>query len=455
MKPIIKIPRDLYEQARVDLLRQHEFAWERVGFFSTRCSKTQTQTIVHCVAYDPVQDDHYIEDSSVGVRIGPKAITEAMGRSLNNSVGQIHVHWHGGKGLPHPSTTDSKELPPVQQSLRNANAKEGHGWMILGNHDAWVSVCLPEEQVPVLESPVTIVGFPTIVNHRDASGHWGKLASGLKKIFKRKKSDGRYHRQSFLGAESESIIGKATVGIIGLGGGGSHIVQQLAHLGFKNFVLCDHDCISKSNLNRLVGGTLADVKAKRLKVAIAERGIKKLHKNANIQSYTSRWEDVPESLMLCDLIFGCVDTFATRRDLEAFCRRHLIPYIDVGMDVHELTVGQYEIYGQVILSMPGKPCMHCMGFLHEDVLSKEAEKYGDAGSNPQVVWPNGILCSAAVGIAVDMLTDWSKKTRGPVYLGFKGGELSLQPDKRLQHLQTHQCSHYPLSQVGDVIIKPL
>src|ERR1017187_2777235 len=406
MKPIIKIPRGLYEQAKADLLRPHEFAWERVGFFSTLYSKTKSRTIVHCVAYHPVQDGHYIEDSSVGVRIGPLAITESMARSLNNSVGQIHIHWHGGSGLPHPSTTDSNELPPVQQSLCNANVNEVHGWMILGNHDAWVSVFLPGEKAPAVECPVTIVGFPTIVNHRDATGHLEKLASGLKKIFKRIKSDGRYHRQSFLGVKSESIIGKATVGIIGLGGGGSHIVQQLGHLGFKNFVLCDHDRISKSNLNRLVGGTLADVKAKRLKVSIAERGIKKLHGDAAVQSHASRWEDMPESLMRCDLIIGCVDTFAARRDLESFCRRHLIPYIDVGMDVHELSAGQYEIHGQVILSMPGKPCMHCLGFLNEDVLSKEAEKYGDAGSNPQVVWSNGILCSAAVGIAVDVLTNW-------------------------------------------------
>src|ERR1017187_627609 len=61
MKPIIKIPRGLYEQAKADLLRPHEFAWERVGFFSTLYGKTKSRTIVHCVAYHPVQDGHYIE----------------------------------------------------------------------------------------------------------------------------------------------------------------------------------------------------------------------------------------------------------------------------------------------------------------------------------------------------------------------------------------------------------
>ena len=37
----------------------------------------------------------------------------------------------------------------------------------------------------------------------------------------------RSSRQSFLGPRAEQIIRPATVGVIGLGGGGSHVVQQL------------------------------------------------------------------------------------------------------------------------------------------------------------------------------------------------------------------------------------
>ena len=41
----------------------------------------------------------------------------------------------------------------------------------------------------------------------------------------------RLDRQSFLGPDSDTILHEATIGVIGLGGGGSHIVQQSAHLG--------------------------------------------------------------------------------------------------------------------------------------------------------------------------------------------------------------------------------
>lgn len=118
-------------------------------------------------------------------------------------------------------------------------------------------------------------------------------------------------------------------------------------------------------------------------------------------------------------IVGCVDTFAGRRDLESFCRRHLIPYIDVGMDVQK-TSGGHEIFGQVILSMPGRPCMHYMGFLTDELLAEEAREYGAAGTRPQVIFANGVICSAAVGVVVDLVTGWSCNSRESVYLNFRG-----------------------------------
>jgi molybdopterin-synthase adenylyltransferase len=53
----------------------------------------------------------------------------------------------------------------------------------------------------------------------------------------------KHDRQSFLGAKSEQNLKRAKVGIIGLGGGGSHVVQQLTHLGVGNYILVDPDMI--------------------------------------------------------------------------------------------------------------------------------------------------------------------------------------------------------------------
>jgi hypothetical protein len=176
---------------------------------------------------------------------------------------------------------------------------------------------------------------------------------------------------------------------------------------------------------------------------------------ARVQALPCRWQDRPELLRTCDLVIGCVDSFAERQELEACCRRYLIPYIDIGMDVHPAGDEPPVMAGQVILSMPGGPCMFCLGFLTEDNLAREAAKYGAVGGRPQVVWPNGVLASTAVGVAVDLLTDWTRSLRGPVYLSYRGNDGTVQPHVRLQYMRPGPCPHYPAGQVGDPIFRRL
>ncbi len=135
------------------------------------------------------------------------------------------------------------------------------------------------------------------------------------------------------------------------------------------------------------------------------------------------------------------------------CRRYLIPYIDIGMDLHQVGDEPPGMGGQVILSMPGGPCMFCLCFLTEEKLALEASRYGAAGGRPQVVWPNGVLASSAVGVAVDLLTDWSRSLRGPVYLSYRGNDGTVTPHVRLTNFRSGPCSHYPPDQVGDPIFK--
>ncbi len=447
----VKLLKTLLDEAVADLHRPHSFAAERVGFFSTNCSSTGKTTLVHCVAYHSVPDEQYLQDHSVGVRIGSAAITDAMARIAVHKVGQVHVHSHGGVGVPSPSGVDSAELPSLGRSLHNVDHGKASGWAILSGNGGWSSIAPPGNSEIGVESAISVVGYPlTIVQHgADRRTRWS-----WRRLFKKRTTlVDRFDRQGFLGPDSDTILACLRVGIVGLGGGGSHMAQQLAHLGITRFVLCDHDRISETNLNRTVSATEADVKRKTKKTAIAERTIRSLHDDADVVK-VEMWETGAELLMRCDIIVGCVDTFGGRRDLEAFCRRHLIPYVDVGMDVQQLGDQKYEIIGQVILSMPGKACMHCMNFLTDEVLAEEARRYGAAGGRPQVVWSNGVLCSAAVGIIADLATGWSRSGRDSIYLNFRGSNLSISDDPRLQYL-LGPCPHYPLIEAGDPTWTPL
>lgn len=265
----------------------------------------------------------------------------------------------------------------------------------------------------------------------------------------------RNSRQSFLGPDLERLLGEVRVGIVGLGGGGSQVVQQLAHVGFLNYVVADPDVVEESNLTRLVGATVQDAEDAVLKVDVAKRLISGLQPDAIVEVVVSRWQESPDTLRSCQIIVGCVDTFAGRRELEAFARRHMAIYLDLGMDVWKGDDGRPVMGGQVCVSIPGKPCMHCLGILTEEDLAKEALEYGAAGGRPQVVWANGILASVAVGRIVDLVTNWTQTQGGPLCWSYDGNRLLVAEHWRSRALESDKCEHYPIHEVGPPVFHTL
>lgn len=253
----------------------------------------------------------------------------------------------------------------------------------------------------------------------------------------------KHNRQSFLGPDSESTIGSARVVVVGLGGGGSHISQQLAHVGVGHLSLIDPDIIDEegTNLNRLIGATEKDVIDRTPKVEIAKRLITSVESRAVVEIFQSPWQDNLEVLRNADVVFGCVDGLLQRRDLEAVTRRYMVPYIDIGMDVHKIATA-YSVGGQVVLSMPGSPCMRCLGIIPENRLAEEAAFYGDAGSRPQVVWSNGVLASAAVGMFMKLITPWTRSNSQAQVLEYDGDEQTLTASEKLRYIDQIECDHY-------------
>jgi len=258
----------------------------------------------------------------------------------------------------------------------------------------------------------------------------------------------RFDRQSFLGPESDQVISELVVGFVGLGGGGSHAVQQYAHLGGRRAVLIDHDIIEASNLNRLVGGTLADVEKSLHKVDIAYRVIRGLAVSPEVEVIKAPWQAALEHLKGCDIIIGAVDSVVAKDELDSFCKRYCIPYIDIGMDVHKRDDGCL-IAGQVVLTTPSGPCLRCLGIVRPEAITKEQEKYGAAGSKPQVVWPNGVLASTAIGLLVQLVCPWHSKGPATNYLVYDGNNHTVSKSPHLQVLNFTRCLHHQTEDVGD------
>lgn len=259
----------------------------------------------------------------------------------------------------------------------------------------------------------------------------------------------RSQRQSFLGADSDRSFSRTVVAIVGLCGGGSHVAPQLAHIGIEGFRLFDPDHVDHTNLNRMLGSTPADADTRRLKTEVIHEQILRVRPSANVELIAKKWQEEHIRLRDCDAVFGCVDSFEQRGQLEAYCRRFLIPYIDIGMDVEKKREGHFNITGQVILSLPDHPCMWCMGFLNKQRMAEEVAQYGNAGDRPQVVWPNGVLASTAVGMFVGVLTPWRALQELVLFVEYDGNRHELRQSNVLSLVNSKACTHYPLSNTGD------
>jgi len=161
MRARVRIPATLYAAALADLKRPHAFAAERVGFMSARVgNRSGDPMLVLATGYEPVADDHYIEDDYVGARINADAIRANMQRILDTGEGSFHVHLHPHRGAPQLSRTDRREIPRLVKSFRPVGPGAAHGIIVLSEDRALGVVWGPGEPEPIEADEITVVEWP-------------------------------------------------------------------------------------------------------------------------------------------------------------------------------------------------------------------------------------------------------------------------------------------------------
>jgi molybdopterin/thiamine biosynthesis adenylyltransferase len=224
----------------------------------------------------------------------------------------------------------------------------------------------------------------------------------------------RLARQSLaIGPRSDSKLARARVAVAGLSGGGSHVVQQLAHAGVGALVLLDDEPVDETNRGRLVGSRHDDDGV--LKTEVMRRLVEGIDPSISIRAVphrTSTREGLA-AIREADIIVACVDRFDARAQINAIARRYLIPLVDIGMTLKSDGESLKVATGQAVLVVPGSACERCMPLLSDAVLDWERkvappgyDRNPDALWDAQVVSMNGVLASQAVSVVLEVLTGY-------------------------------------------------
>lgn len=240
------------------------------------------------------------------------------------------------------------------------------------------------------------------------------------------------HQRQILavGEEAQIRIQQMKVGIVGLGGIGSQVFQQLAHLGVRYFVLIDPDVVEESNRSRLVGSKSEDAKARTPKVAIMKRIAGDIDSRIKIMAIQDSIYNlsVARTLIDVDVVFCCTDNLHSRMVLNRMAFQYLIPLIDLGIDIQASQEGKItSAGGRVMTMLPDGPCLDCMGMLDAQVISDEISSLGEGvlttgayvtGAevpNPSVISLNGVVASLGVTEFLNMLTELESRRGQDTY----------------------------------------
>ena len=156
----------------------------------------------------------------------------------------------------------------------------------------------------------------------------------------------RYQRnREMLTTQQQGQLFHSRVAVIGCGGLGGYVLEELARLGVGELVAIDADCFEEHNLNRQLlssPGTLGQAK-----VAAAAQRLAEINPAVTVRPVKDQFTRAngAELLAGADCVVDAVDNMTARLDLEAVCSDLKIPL------VHGAIAGWY---GHVATVYPGE-----------------------------------------------------------------------------------------------------
>lgn len=372
----------------------------------------------------------YQSRSPRGMSIGSDGYVEALGLAERDGSVPIWLHTHPD-GEPVPSAADKRVDEAIADVFRLRSGSEFYGTLIASPHGEGIDFTgtLQREN-----SDAIPIDRCWLVGDR-----WSLILP-----FDKRSVDAvamsRFDRnvQAF-GEAVQKTIGMLRIAIVGAGGTGSAVAEQLVRLGARDVALVDGDTLSESNLTRVYGSTQAQVG--RMKTSVLARHLKAIAPGVRCSTAATMCtrQKVARTLAGVDLIFGCTDDNAGRLILSRLSTYYLVPVIDLGVLLSSNGEGRLSgIDGRVTILSPGNACLVCRDRIDtaraaaEMKTPMERKRLADEGyapalgrAEPAVVTFTTMVAAAAVNELLERLIGFGHPSRpSEVLLRMHDRELS-------------------------------
>lgn len=361
-----------------------------------------------------IPDAHYERRERSELVIRSEGYVPALGQAEESGCVPIWFHTHPKKSSPSPSKYDKHVDKQISDLFRLRSNNKFYGSLIVSNSNGqlkYTGHIEESHQSYPIDRLLTVGSRFSLYTNNDTASY------SLPDIFDR-------NIRAF-GGDIQSILNNLRITIVGCGGTGSAVAEQLVRLGVRHFLLLDPDTLSTSNTTRVYGSYAKDVG--HLKVDVLADHLRQIAPEAHIETTPKAItiEDVARQIIGTDIVFGCTDDNAGRLILSRLTTYFLLPVIDCGVILTNNPNGRLDgIYGRVTVIHPGSACLVCRNRIDlsransemlpsQERIKRVGEGYAPslAGIEPAVVTFTTMVAAAAVN---ELLERFAKYGADPI-----------------------------------------
>lgn len=299
-----------------------------------------------------VPDEHYVERTPRRMSIASAGWVSALKVAADAGLQPVFLHTHPADD-PTPSKLDDRVDEALAEPFRTRARVDRYASFILGGD---------VERPTFMGRVVSHKGTASSITRVRVVGRRLRLLPAFDNT-EAAAADQQVHDRQIraFGSAGQRTLAQLRVGVVGAGGTGSAVIEQLIRLGVRDIVSIDDDVITSTNVSRVYGSSVSD--EDRLKVEVAEDNAARIGLGTDVKPYEGRIDKRAqlELLRQCDVVFGCTDDHTGRWNLSALSFYYLIPTIDMGVAIDAPEERVRSITGRVTYVSPGEPCLICRG----------------------------------------------------------------------------------------------
>lgn len=201
--------------------------------------------------------------------------------------------------------------------------------------------------------------------------------------------------------EQQLALADRSALIIGCGGLGGYVIEELARIGVGHITVTDGDVFNESNLNRQlfctaenIGQSKAEAAAERIRIVNPDVELTAIAQLLSIS-------EISELVEKADVVVDALDNVRDRLVLEDICKEKMVPLVHGAIQGWNLQVG---------LSTPGSELLHR--------LYGTASQEANDPSSAKTSLCSTVACCASMEVAeaIKVLTGQESELAGKLFL---------------------------------------